>query len=227
MAIRVLLRGRLEGEAMRVLAVSAGRPKLSEFRGTEVMTSIFKYPVEGRVAVRTMNLDGDAQADLNAHGGRNKAVYLYPQEHYAYWRQELGEELAPGSFGENLTTEGVLEEDVCLGDELEIGSARFSVTQPRTPCFKLQFRFQREDMTKRVFQSRRLGFYLSVAREGEIGAGDEIRVVERHPEKVSVRDMIGLYAGDVRDGALVERALRISTLPTRWQEELRARRAAW
>ena len=191
------------------------------------MTSIFKYPVEGRVAVRKLNLDGDAQADLSVHGGRNKAVYVYPHEHYAYWQQELGEELAPGSFGENLTTEGVLEEDVCLGDELEIGSARFAVTQPRTPCFKLQFRFQREDMTKRFFLSRKFGFYLSVVGEGEIGAGDEIKVVEPHREKVSVKDMIALFAGDVRDSGLVERALRVDALPTGWQEELRMRRAAW
>lgn len=212
---------------MRVLAVSVGKPVLSQFHGAEVMTSIFKYAVERRVAVRTLNLEGDAQADLNVHGGRNKAVYLYPHEHYTYWHEELGESLEPGSFGENLTTEGILEEDIHLGDELEIGSARFAVTQPRTPCFKLQFRFQREDMTKRFFLSRRFGLYLSVVREGEIGAGDEIKIVERNAEKVSVRELIGLFAGDVRDGALVERALRVSTLPARWQEELRMRRAAW
>ncbi len=212
---------------MRVLSVNRGKPRQASFLGTEVLTSIFKYPVEGRVAVRSLNLDGDAQADLSVHGGRAKAVYVYPYEHYEYWRRELGQELELGNFGENLTTEGVSEEDFCLGDQLEIGSARFAVTQPRTPCFKLQFRFQREDMTKRFFLSRRFGFYLSVVKEGNVGAGDEIRIVERDPNAVTVADLIGLFAGESRDVELVERALRVATLPSGWQEELRMRRAAW
>ena len=212
---------------MRLLSVNRGKPALSTFHGAEVMTSIFKYPAEGRVAVRTLNLDGDAQADLTVHGGRAKAVYVYPTEYYPYWEKELGESLAPGSFGENFTTEGVSDENICLGDRLEVGSTLLEVTQPRTPCFKLQFRFQREDMTKRFFLSRKFGFYLSVVREGEVEAGDEIRVVVRNPERVSVADMVRLFAGDVRDGSVVERALRVSALPVRWQEELRMRRATW
>lgn len=212
---------------MNVLSVNVGRPREVEFRGSQVSTSILKSPVSGRVAVRTLNLDGDVQADLSVHGGRAKAIYVYPREHYVYWQEELGDNLANGSFGENLTTEGVSEEDICLGDELEIGSAKFAATQPRTPCFKLQFRFQREDMTKLFFASRRFGFYLSVVQEGEIGAGDEIRIASREPNKVSVADMVRLFAGDVRDEELVERALRVGTLPTKWQEMLRMRRAAW
>jgi MOSC domain-containing protein YiiM len=215
------------GVVMRVLSVNVGRPRELEFHGSLVSTSILKSPVSGRVAVRTLNLDGDAQTDLSVHGGRAKAVYAYPREHYFYWQEKLGESFANGSFGENLTTEGVSEEEISLGDELEIGSAVFAVTQPRTPCFKLQFRFQREDMTKLFFASRRFGFYLSVLREGEIGAGDEIRVASRESNKVSVADMVRLFAGDVRDGELVDRALRVGTLPTKWQEMLRMRRAEW
>lgn len=212
---------------MNIRSVNVGKPRTAEFRGVQVSTSIFKSAMEGRVGVRELNLDGDAQADLSVHGGRSKAVYVYPHEHYAYWRAQLGTELTMGNFGENLTTEGVSEEEFCLGDRLETGSALFAVTQPRTPCFKLQFRFQREDMTKLFFASRRFGFYVSVLREGETGAGDEVRIVERDPNRVSVADAIRLYAGDSRDGELVERALRVTTLPARWQEELRMRRAAW
>ena len=212
---------------MRVLSVNVGRPRLVEFRDTQVSTSIFKSPVGGRVTVRKLNLDGDAQADLSVHGGRDKAVYVYPREHYAYWQEKLGEDLANGSFGENLTTEGVSEEEICLGDELEIGSSLFAVTQPRTPCFKLQFRFQREDMTKLFFARRQFGFYVSVVREGEIGAGDEIKIVSRDENRVSVADVMRLFAGVVRDRELVERALRVTTLPTKWQESLRMRRAEW
>jgi len=212
---------------MRILSVNVGQPRLAEFGGMQASTSIFKSPVEGRVAVRTLNIAGDAQADLTVHGGRAKAVYVYPHEHYAYWREELGDELVPGNFGENLTTQGVLEETICIGDQLEIGSALFAVTQPRTPCYKLQFRFQRADMTKRFFQSRRFGFYLAVVREGEVGAGDEIRIAARDPNGVTVGDVIRLFAGDVRDGELVERALRVHTLPTGWQEDLRMKRSTW
>jgi len=212
---------------MRVLSVNVGRPRTVEFHGAQVSTSILKSPVSGRVTVRTLNLDGDAQADLSVHGGRDKAVYVYPREHYPYWQEKLGEDLANGSFGENLTTEGVSEEEICLGDGLEIGSSLFKVTQPRTPCFKLQFRFQREDMTKLFFARRRFGFYVSVAREGEIGAGDEIKIVSRDENKVSVADVMRLFAGDVRDRELVDRALRVTTLPTKWQESLRMRRAEW
>lgn len=212
---------------MRVLSVNTGQPRLSAFLGKQVQSSIFKSPVAGRVRVGTLNIEGDAQADLSVHGGRNKAVYVYPHEHYPYWRDQLGTELTPGSFGENLTTEALSEDEICLGDRLAIGTAEFTVTQPRTPCFKLQFRFQREDMTRLFFASRRFGFYLSVPREGELAAGDEIRVIERDANRVSVAEAVRLFAGDLRDGELVERALRVSSLPTRWQEELRLRRAAW
>jgi MOSC domain-containing protein YiiM len=154
---------------MRVLSINVGLPREIEWRGEAVTTSIFKSPVPGPVTVRVTNIDGDRQSDLTVHGGARKAVYAYPHEHYAWWRHELPHaDLGFGAFGENLTTEGVLETGVSPGDTLEIGTAVFQVTIPRMPCYKLGIRFDRADMVKRFWRSRRCGFYLSVAREGEI-----------------------------------------------------------
>ena len=160
---------------MRVIAVSVGLPREVMWRGRSVHTSIFKAPIEGRVRVGRLNLEGDRQSDLTVHGGANKAVYVYPSEHYAYWREELGE-LPWGSFGENLTTEGLDENSIEVGSGLDIGTASFIVTQPRFPCLKLAVRFDRLDIVKLFADSGRLGFYLSVSREGELAAGDEIKV---------------------------------------------------
>src|SRR5213078_530292 len=168
------------GEAMRIVSVNIGLPRQVTWRGEAITTGIFKEPVAGRVAVRALNLDGDRQADLTVHGGRDKAVYAYPAEHYAYWRAQLpGVELAHGAFGENLTTEGLLEDDVHVGDRFRVASAELIATQPRLPCYKLAARFQRADMVKRFLASRRTGFYFAVAREGEVAAGDAIERVAR------------------------------------------------
>lgn len=164
---------------MRIISVNVGRPQSIPSEGEAVLTSIFKTPVVGRVLVRTLNLDGDEQSDLRVHGGPNKAVYLYPSEHYDFWRRQLPDLAFPwGAFGENLTIEGLLEDDVRVGDHLRIGTAEFIVTQPRQPCYKLGIRFDRPDMVKRFYRSGRSGFYVSVFREGEIGSGDAI---ELHP----------------------------------------------
>ena len=160
---------------MKVLSVNVGRPRDVETRGRTVRTSIWKTPVAGRVHVGPLNIDGDEQSDLTVHGGEDKAVYVYPSEHYAFWRHELPEMDIPfGAFGENLTIEGLLESDVKVGDHLAIGSAQFEVTQPRLPCFKLAIRFGRDDIIKRFLLSGRSGFYLAVVHDGEIGAGDAI-----------------------------------------------------
>jgi MOSC domain-containing protein YiiM len=160
---------------LRVVSVNVGRPREVEWHGQPVTTSIWKAPVAGRVRVGRENLEGDRQADLSVHGGAYKAVYMYPSEHYEAWRREQPGLLLPwGAFGENLTTEGLLESDVRIGDRLRIGSAEFEVTQPRQPCYKLGVRFGRDDMVKLFLASGRSGFYLSVAREGEVGAGDAI-----------------------------------------------------
>jgi len=200
-----------------------GVPRVVLRDGEEVATGIFKMPVTKRILMRTLNLDGDRQADLSVHGGRDKAVYAYPSEHYAFWKRELpGVELPWGSFGENLATEGLLEANVHLGDRFQIGTAEVAVTQPRLPCFKLNLKFQRDDMAKRFLASRRTGFYFRVLREGEIGAGDEIVRVHLDENRVSIADAMKIYLGDPDAAELRERALRVQYLSNSWREEFSA-----
>ena len=163
---------------MKVVSVNVGLPREVTWRGKTVTTGIFKSEVPGIVAIRRHNLDGDQQADLSVHGGPTKAVYVYPSEHYEYWRRELpGIELTWGNFGENLTTDGLDEESLCIGDELHVGSARVVVTEPRMPCLKLGIRFNRPDMVKRFLKSQRTGFYFGVVAEGEVQAGDALELL--------------------------------------------------
>ncbi len=165
---------------MKIVSLNIGLPREVLWHGRIVTTGIFKQPVEGRVALRKLNLDGDRQADLTVHGGEYKAVYCYPVAHYGYWTRELpGRQLPMGMFGENLTTNGLLEDSVQIGDQFAVGSAEVIVTQPRLPCYKLGVRFQADCMVKRFLASGRTGFYLAVTREGEVGAGDEIKVIGR------------------------------------------------
>jgi MOSC domain-containing protein YiiM len=167
-------------KSMKVLSVNVGRPQRFSIQGDVIVTSIFKDPAQGRVRVLTLNLEGDEQSDLTVHGGVNKAVYAYPSEHYVRWREELPDaELGWGAFGENLTVEGMLESTTCIGDRLRIGTAVLEVTQPRMPCFKLAYKFGREDMIRRFVKSERSGFYLRVATEGDLGAGDTIELIGR------------------------------------------------
>ena len=171
----------------KVISVNVGLPRDVEWKGRIVTTGFFKEPVSGRIAVRRLNLEGDGQADLTVHGGVDKAVYVYPAEHYDYWRRELpGAPLPWGAFGENLTTEGLFEEDVHIDDQFRIGSAEFKVTQPRQPCYKLSVRFGRDDIVKRFLISQRPGFYLAVLQEGEAGAGDPIQLVGRDANQPTV-----------------------------------------
>ena len=188
------------------------------------MTGIFKSPVVGRIAIRNNNLAGDRQADLSVHGGRAKAVYAYPHEHYEFWRAKLrGVDLRPGHFGENLTVEGLLETDVHVGDRLRIGSAELIVTQPRLPCFKLGIRFGRPDMVKRFLKSGRPGFYLSVAVEGGVAAGDPIEILERHPSAISVPELFRMYLTDSIEPDRLREAIAIPALSDSWRDELQKR----
>src|SRR6187402_738717 len=163
---------------MRIISVNVGRPREFTIRGEIVATSIFKTPAKGPVRVAMLNLEGDEQSDLTVHGGVNKAVYAYPSEHYAPWREELPDaELEWGAFGENLTVEGLLETTTYIGDRLRIGTAEMVVTQPRQPCFKLAYKFGRQDMISRFVKSGRSGFYLRVIKEGVLGTGDSIELI--------------------------------------------------
>jgi MOSC domain-containing protein YiiM len=176
---------------LRLVSINVGRPREVEWQGEMVRTSIFKAPVGGRVRVGRLNIEGDAQADLEVHGGEDKAVYAYPAEHYAFWREQLpGVELPWGVFGENLTVEGLLEERVHVGDRFSAGTAEFQVTDPRMPCYKLALRFNRPDMVKRFLKSGRTGFYLAVLQEGEIGAGDAIKPSGQDQNRISIAAMV-------------------------------------
>jgi len=209
---------------MRVTAVSVGLPREVKWRGRTVLTSIFKEPVAGPVAVERLNLAGERQSDLTVHGGADKAVYVYPAEHYAFWRQKLGiADLPSGSFGENLTTEGLHEASVQIGDRLRIGTASFMVTQPRMPCYKLALRFDRLEMVKWLLESGRTGFYLSVAREGALTAGDTIGLEREQGSTLTVADVTSLYARDAANQELLKRATEVSALPESWREYFRER----
>lgn len=163
---------------MRVISLNVSRPQRIEWRGRDVQTSIFKLPADGPQRVHRLGILGNAVADLTVHGGVNKAVYVYPSEHYEYWRVQLPETRFDwGAFGENLTTEGLLEDETFIGDTLLIGTAEFVVTQPRMPCYKLGVRFDRLDMTKRFADSGLPGFYLSVRKPGIIQTGSIITLI--------------------------------------------------
>lgn len=204
----------------RLVSLNTGKPREVEWRGQKVSTGIYKSPVNGPVAVRFLNLEGDGQADLRVHGGRAKAVYAYPSEHYDFWRIKRPDaELPPGAFGENLTTSGLLEDSVHVGDHYRIGSAEFVVTQPRMPCFKLGIKFGTEAIIKEFLESRRSGFYFSVLQEGVIEAGQPIECVHRDPRKVSITDIARLYLGE-KDPELLKRALQVDALPENWKNHL-------
>jgi MOSC domain-containing protein YiiM len=171
-----------------------------------------------------LNVEGDRQSDLSVHGGSAKAVYAYPWEHYAFWRTELpGTELPFGVFGENFTTEGLLERNVHIGDRLRAGSAEFIVTQPRMPCFKLGIRFGRPDMVKRFQRSGRHGFYLAVLREGHVAPSDSIVFIARDPHGITVADIAHLFMADGANQDLLRRASDLPALPESWRGYFRKR----
>jgi MOSC domain-containing protein YiiM len=209
---------------MKLVSINVGLPREVEWRGETIRTSIFKEPVAGRVRVGRTNIEGDRQSDLTVHGGADKAVYAYPAEHYAFWRKELpGMDLPWGAFGENFTTEGLIEDNVRIGDQLRIGSAEFVATQPRMPCFKLGIRFGRPDMVKRFLRSGRTGFYLAVAREGEVTAGDTVTLIARDDLAISVAAIVGLYTADAANQDLLRQASELSALPESWRNYFRKR----
>jgi MOSC domain-containing protein YiiM len=209
---------------MRLLSINVGLPRDVEWRGNVVQTSIFKAPVLSRVRVAKLNLEGDQQSDLTVHGGIDKAVYAYPSEHYSFWRRELSDLNLPwGMFGENFTTEGLLEDTLHIGDRLRVGSAEFVVTQPRMPCFKLGIRFGRSDMVKRFRLSGRTGFYLAVMREGEATAEDSIEWISRDEQGVKVAEISSLYTADVANQDLLRRATELPALPEGWRDFFRKR----
>ncbi len=201
--------------------MNVGKPRELAWRGDTVLSGIVKTPVGRPVMIRKLNLDGDGQADLSVHGGPAKAVYAYPGEHYGFWKEEMPDlEFPAGVFGENLTTEGLTEETVHAGDRLRIGEAELIVTQPRLPCFKLGMRFRRSDMVARFMESGRTGFYMSVAREGVVKAGDAVELLAADPESVTIADLVRLKLPGMDDPDVVRRARRIAALPDSWKKSM-------
>lgn len=208
---------------MKVISLNVGSPRVVETPRGGILTSIFKEPVEGRRQVVPYNIEGDRQADLSVHGGPYKAIYGYSWDHYPYWRKELNEPgLAAGAFGENLTIEGASEEDLHIGDLLGIGTARLRVTQPRMPCYKLNLRFDRADMVKRFWRSRRSGYYFAIETPGDLGAGDDVHLLEAHPLQVSIADVVRMYQGDSNDKDVYQRIVA-SPLRGSWRQGIQER----
>lgn len=196
------------------------------YKGETINTGIFKQPVDSPVPLRTLNLDGDRQADLSVHGGPYKAVYAYPSEHYPYWRNELpGINLPWGMFGENFTTENLTESDIHIGDRLQIGAAIVMARQTRTPCYKLAAKFQRDDMIERFLVSQRSGVYFSVEKEGTVASGDSFEFLTRAPEAITIAEMNQLIATDRYNRALLEKAIATPDLPEDWREHFSERLA--
>ena len=209
---------------MKLVCVNVGLPRQVTWHGKNVLTGIFKEPVAGPVMLRALNLDGDQQADLTVHGGISKAVYAYPSEHYEFWRTELPDMNLPfGMFGENFTTEGMLENFVNIGDRFRIGKAEVMVTEPRMPCYKLGIKFGRADIIKRFLASRRTGFYFAVLTEGQVAVGDEIELLASDPNGVTVADITRLYAFEKDDVKTLRRALETAALPQSWRDYFRQR----
>jgi MOSC domain-containing protein YiiM len=215
---------RREVLSVQLVSLNVARPRLIVYKGTPINTGIFKKPVSGPVQLRTLNLDGDRQADLSAHGGPYKAVYGYPSEHYPFWRQELpGVDLPWGMFGENFTTLGLLEDELHVGDRFQIGAAIVMVRQPRTPCYKLAAKFQRDDLLQRFLVSGRSGFYFSVEQEGPVAEGDAFELLKRNDEGVTISELNRLFVHEKYNQDLLRKAVGTEALPENWREYLSER----
>jgi MOSC domain-containing protein YiiM len=206
---------------MKIVSLNVGLPREVLWHGQPVTTGIFKSPTTQRIRLRKLNLDGDRQADLTVHGGEHKAVYCYPVEHYEYWRKKLADRDLPlGSFGENLTTDGLLEENVHLGDRFAINDAEVVVTQPRLPCYKLGVRFGSDEMVKKFLASRRTGFYLAVTREGTVATGDEIVPVVQNASRISISDFMRLFLAkslNDADRVALQELYALPSVPNDWK----------
>lgn len=208
---------------MKLLSLNVAQPSVAETPHGNVLTSIFKRPVEGRRKIVPHNVEGDRQADLTVHGGPKKAVYAYAREHYHYWAEQLPNDKLPfGAFGENLTVEGLTESNIHIGDLVEIGTTRLRVTQPRMPCAKLNIRFDRPDMVKMFWKSGRSGVYFSVEQSGDVGTNDDVHILDADPLKVSIADVIRLYKGESQDQQLFERFMA-APVSGGWKERIHER----
>ena len=204
---------------MKLLSVNVSQPKEVSYNGKRIKTGIFKEPVSRRTMMRRLNLNGDGQGDPTVHGGVHKAVYIYTVEHYAYWKRELGRnDLTYGQFGENLTVEGLLEEYVHIGDVFRVGEALVEVSQPRVPCFKLGIKMRNARIVKPFLASERVGFYVRVLEEGEVGAGDAIERTKIGDGGMTVKEIVHLRHFDNTNVAAAEKAASLPALTPSWRD---------
>ena len=207
----------------RLLSVNVGLPRDIEWKGRIVHTGIWKDAVSSRCRVGKLNLDGDGQGDLAGHGGEQRAVFVYQIESYRYWQEQLGRaEFVHGQFGENFTIEGLPDDEVCIGDRFQIGSAQFEVTQPRVTCYRVGIRMNEPRMPALLTSSGRPGFYLRVLREGEVGSGDEIVRVGEAKDRMTVAEINALLYLPDHDHTQLERALQIEALSPGWRSSFEA-----
>jgi MOSC domain-containing protein YiiM len=212
---------------MELISVNVGQPRPVSYHGRDYATAIYKTPVRGRVRVRHLNIDGDAQGNLRTHGGPDMAVYAFGHEHYAHWVRDLGRnDLGFGAFGENLTVTGMMEEDIAIGDVFAIGDVRLQVTEPRTPCHKLAMKFEDDDLPRRFAVTGHVGFYFRILQAGEIGAGDAITPVSKDPAGLSVAEVLGLWADPGAAATRLARALAVPALSATWRGRFARRLAA-
>ncbi|MCG8387461.1 MAG: MOSC domain-containing protein [Cytophagales bacterium] len=204
---------------IKLLSIHVGKPREILYQGKSTTTGIFKEKVDGPIRVDRLNLEGDQQADLTVHGGPDKAVYAYPVEHYSYWRTTREDLIfAPGIFGENLSIEGLNEDEACIGDQYKIGTAVLAITSPRMPCFKLGIKMKDPKFVKDFMQAQRTGFYFKVAREGAINSGDLIEKIKSDPQRLTVNEVVRLYTTDKENKALLQKAMDTSSLPQDWRD---------
>lgn len=203
---------------MKIVSINVSLPRIVDHEGRKVSTGIYNEPVSGRVMVRKLNLEGDGQADLSVHGGVNKAVYFYDLESYRYWREQLDQDgLSYGHFGENFTVEEMQDDRIHIGDVFRIGGALLEVTQPRTPCFKLEMKMGLPGFSRQFVMSGRSGFYCRVLEEGEVGVSDPIELVKAGPGKISVREFAQLYYFGYNNQEKIRRVLQLPSLPPEWR----------
>lgn len=208
---------------MKLLSVNVAHPRTVTYRARTYPTAIYKEPVTGRVMVRRLNIDGDSQGSPKNHGGPDMAVYVFGHENYARWEGEFSRKLPFGAFGENLTVTGMDEGETCVGDVFRIGGARFQVTEPRTPCHKLAMKFEDDDLPRRFAATGHVGFYFRVLTEGEIGAGDDIVVESRDPARLSIAEVLALWADKGATAQALSRAIGVGPLSASWRTRFEAR----
>ncbi|MFT9847045.1 MOSC domain-containing protein [Aneurinibacillus sp. REN35] len=200
-----------------LIALNIGKPKTQTYQGREIETGIHKDPVQGRIYLSTLNLDGDGQADLVHHGGVDKALCAYPHEHYSYWEKDIGQTLSYGAFGENLTTKGLSEDEVCIGDIFCFGEAFIQISQPRRPCFKVAARYNVPDFTLRIQRTGYTGFYFRVLKEGWVAPDSPLHLIERHPAGVSVTFANQCKYHDISNVQALQTLLAVRELSASWR----------